>query len=272
MRSGVALPSWLSEEASLLPMLLLVLLLPLGALCCFRDPRAKRARAVGGAAREACLRAALRVRAGEELGPHMMALRHPRARAAALDEAALASPARLVALASAALAAGAPPRGGDKGGELSAAQRAATRELRARLRLAAADERLEAGGDEAAAAMREALLHAHLRRGADRGGELAACLRAEHEAMLDSCPAIMDALFHAAAALRPLPFRLGLAKVMHFAQAVTQARRASLPLPASAGHRSPARLAPTSPSPLGRPTTGCAARSTLREPRAAAAL
>ena len=59
-RSGVALPSWLSDEASLVPMLLLVLLLPLAVLCCARDPRAKRVGAVGSAARDACLRAVLR--------------------------------------------------------------------------------------------------------------------------------------------------------------------------------------------------------------------
>ena len=93
--------------------------------------------------------------------------------------------------------------------------------LRARLRLPAADAALAGGGAGAAQALRETLLHAHLRQKADGGGEVAACLRAEREALLEASPALLDALFQAAVALRPLPFRHGVAKVMHFAQAVT---------------------------------------------------
>ena len=37
---------------------------------------------------------------------------------------------------------------------------------------------------------------------------------------MQASPALLDALFQAAVALRPLPFRHGVAKVMHFAQAV----------------------------------------------------
>ena len=38
--------------------------------------------------------------------------------------------------------------------------------------------------------------------------------------LVQASPALLDALFQAAVALRPLPFRHGVAKVMHFAQAV----------------------------------------------------
>ena len=122
-RSGVALPSWLSDEASLVPMLLLVLLLPLAVLCCARDPRAKRVGAVGSAARDACLRAVLRLPATTDLGPYLYALRHAppgSARAPGVHEGALASAAKLVPIAATAFA-HAPPRGGERGG-LSAAQ------------------------------------------------------------------------------------------------------------------------------------------------------
>ena len=40
---------------------------------------------------------------------------------------------------------------------------------------------------------------------------------------LQASPALLDALFQAAVALRPLPFRHGVAKAMHFAQAIAQA-------------------------------------------------
>jgi len=272
-RSGVALPSWLSDEASLVPMLLLVLLLPLAALYCVRDPRAKRVGAVGSAARDACIRAVLRLPATTDLGPYMYALRHAppsSGRAPGVDEGALASAAKLVPIAASAFA-HALTRGAERG-ELSPAQVEAARELRARLRLPVADAALAGGGAGAAQALRETLLHAHLRQKTDGGGEVAACLRAEREALLEAraashcalrgallrgallrgallralhgawcmvhgahsgalrgalhlqaSPALLDALFQAAVALRPLPFRHGVAKVMHFAQAVTQA-------------------------------------------------
>ena len=64
-------------------------------------------------------------------------------------------------------------------------------ELRARLRLPAADAALAGGGAGAAQALRETLLHAHLRQKADGGGEVAACLRAEREALLEASPALL---------------------------------------------------------------------------------
>ena len=64
-------------------------------------------------------------------------------------------------------------------------------ELRARLRLPAADAALAGGGAGAAQALREALLLAHLRQKADGGGEVAACLRAEREALLEASPALL---------------------------------------------------------------------------------
>ena len=95
-------------------------------LCCARDPRAKRVGAVGSAARDACLRAVLRLPATTDLAPHLYALRHAppgSARAPGVDEGALASAAKLVPIAATAFA-HAPLRGGERGG-LSAAQVAA---------------------------------------------------------------------------------------------------------------------------------------------------
>ena len=224
MSSGVGLPSWMSDEWMILPMLLLVILTPLLALYCMRDPRAREAAAVGRAARDACLRAALCVSEDEDIEPYLQAMRFRPAAAAQMrvDEAALA-PGKLVPIVASAFA-HRPPLGGEKSGP-SEAQREAVRELRAKLKLPKVDESQQADGDDASQLLRETLLHAHLRSRADGGGggRVGASLRAEQAALFEATPAALDALFKASVAVPALSFRLGVARALQFAQAVTQA-------------------------------------------------
>ena len=224
MSSGVGLPSWMSDETMLLPMLLVVILLPLLALCCARDPRAREATAVGRAARNACLRTALCVSPDEDIEPYVQAMRFRPAAAVKMrvDETAL-TPAKLVPIVASAFA-HRPPLGGGKSGP-SEAQREAVRELRAKLKLPRVGESQQADDEEASRLLRETLLHAHLRSRADGGGggSVGACLKAEQAALFEAVPAALDALFKAAAAVPALPFRLGVARALQFAQAVTQA-------------------------------------------------